>query len=102
MIKAQSDFKNMIRKKRYIYDKPQTEKLISTKYDNAKAYWRLLKHASNQNVKHSISAKQFAEYLKAINDPDGRYFQVDEDIHVQYYFLTKDKSKVNFKLCLMN
>lgn len=80
MIKARSDFKNMIRKKRYIYDKSQTEKLISTKYDNAKAYWRLLKHASNQNVKHPISAKQFAEYFKAINDPDGRFFQVDEDI----------------------
>ena len=56
------------------------EKNISSKYDNAKAYWRLLKHAANQNVKHSISAKQFADYFKAINDPDGRFFQVDEDI----------------------
>ena len=80
MINARSNFKILIRKKRYIYDKSQIKKHISTKYDNAKAYWRLLKHVANQNVKHSISAKQFAEYFKAINAPDGRFFQVDEDI----------------------
>ena len=80
MINARSNFKTQIRKKRYIYDKSQTEKLISTKYSNAKAYWRLLKQTANQNTKHSINAKQFAEYFKAINDPGDRFFQVDEDI----------------------
>ena len=40
MINARSNFKNLIRKKRYIYDNAKTDKLISTKYQNAKAYWR--------------------------------------------------------------
>ena len=74
MITTRSNFKNLIRKKRYIYDKSKTEKLISTKYDNAKAYWRLLKQAANKNMKHSISSKQFADYFKAINDPRDRFF----------------------------
>ena len=74
MINARSNFKNLIRKKRYIYDKSKTEKLISTKYDNAKANWRLLKQAANKNMKHSISSKQFADYFKAINDPGDSFF----------------------------
>ena len=80
MINARSNLKNLIRKKRYIYDKSKTEKLISTKYEHAKAYWRLLKQAANKNMKHSISSKQFADYFKAINDPGDRFFQIDEDI----------------------
>ena len=47
---------------------------ISTKYDNAKAYWRLLKWATNKNMKRSISSKQFADYFKAIKDPGDRFF----------------------------
>ena len=30
----------------------------------------------------SISSKQFADYFSAINDPDDRFFQVDDDILV--------------------
>ena len=74
MINARSNFKKIIRKKRYNYDKSKTEKLISTKCENAKAYWRLLKQAANKNMKHSISSKQFADYFKAINDPGNRFF----------------------------
>ena len=62
------------------YKDVYTEKLISTKYENAKAYWRLLKLAANKNMKHSISSKQFADYFKAINDPGDSFFQIDEDI----------------------
>ena len=74
MTNARSNFKNLIRKNRYIYDESKTEKLISTKYDNAKAYWRLLKQAANKNMKHSISSKQFADYFKSKNDPGDRFF----------------------------
>ena len=80
MINARSNFKNIIRKKRYAYEKSKTEKLIASKYENAKAYWRLLKQTANKNMKHSISSKKFADYFKAINDPEGRYYQVDDDI----------------------
>ena len=64
----------------YIYDKAKTDKLISNKYQNAKAYWRLLKQTANKNTKNSISSKQFADYFKAVNDPSDRFYQVDEDI----------------------
>ena len=80
MVNARSNFKTLIRKKRYMYDKAKTEKLISTKYHNAKAYWRLLKQTANKNIKHSISSKHFADYFKAVNDPDDRFYQVDDDI----------------------
>ena len=80
MINARSNFKKLIRKKSYIYDKSKTEKLISTKCDNAKAYWRLLKQAANKNIKQSISSKKFEDYFKAINDPGDFFFQIDEDI----------------------
>ena len=63
-----------------MYDKSRTEKLISSKFENAKAYWRLLKPTANKNVKHSISSKHFAEYFKAINDPEDRFFQTDDDV----------------------
>lgn len=94
MINARSNFKNLIRKKRYMYDKSKTEKLISTKYDNAKAYWQLLKQVANKNIKHPVSSKQYAEYIRAINDRDDRFFQVADDI----FFFNEE----NFKLCLMN
>lgn len=80
MVSARKSFKKEIRRKRFNYDKSKTEKLITLKHENAKAYWRLLKQAANQNVTHNISSKQFADYFKAINDPDDRFFQVDEDI----------------------
>ena len=80
MINVRSNFKNIIRKKRYAYEKSKTEKLIASKYENAKAYWRLLKQTANKNMKHSISSKKFADYFKAINDPEGRFYQVDDDI----------------------
>ena len=74
MLNARSNFKKAVRKKRYMYDKSKTEKLISSKYDNAKAYWRLLKQTANKYSKHSINSKHFADYFKAINDPEDRFF----------------------------
>lgn len=65
MINARSNFKNLIRKKRYMYDKSKTEKLISTKYDNAKAYWRLLKQAANKNIKIILAQSN----LRTISEP---------------------------------
>ena len=40
----------------------------------------MLKQAANKNIKNSISSKQFADYFRAINDPNDRFFQVDDDI----------------------
>ena len=46
MINTRSKLKKLTRNKRYNYDKSKTEKLISTKCENAKAYWQLLKQAA--------------------------------------------------------
>ena len=80
MISARKSFKKLIKKKKYTFKKLKTDKLIASKFENAKEYWRLLKQTANTNVKHSISSKQFADYFKAINNPEDRFYQVDDDI----------------------
>ena len=57
-----------------------TQKLINIKYKNARDYWRLLKSSQNKSGPKTLSAKKFAEYFKAVNDPNSVFFQADEDI----------------------
>ena len=80
LVDARANFKRVIRQKRYNYNREKTNNLISLKYKNAKQYWKLLKQAANLNDKHTISSEQFAEYFKAVNDPNDRFYQADEDI----------------------
>ena len=39
-----------------------------------------LSKTANKNTKNSISSKQFADYFKAVNVPEDRFYQVDGDI----------------------
>ena len=80
LVKARSHFKRTIRQKRYIFEKEKTNKLIVVKHKNAKEYWKLLKQASNTSNKTSVSTKRFSEYFQAINNPNDRFYQPDEDI----------------------
>ena len=43
MVKSRSAYKQLIRRKRYQYDKKQTQKLENARFKNAKEYWKLLK-----------------------------------------------------------
>ena len=43
LTEARRNFKKEIRRKRYLFDKSKTEKLIASKSKNVKEYWRLLK-----------------------------------------------------------
>ncbi|XP_053395382.1 uncharacterized protein LOC123523921 isoform X1 [Mercenaria mercenaria] len=79
MVHARSEYKKTVRKKKYIYDKSQTQKLESAKLSNAKQYWNLLK-GSVVKSKTSLTTKDFLEYFKSINDPDSVFFQPDEDV----------------------
>ena len=80
LVDARANFKRVIHQNRYNYNRQKTNNLISRKYKNAKQYWKLLKQAANLNNKHTISSEQFAEYFKAVNVPNDRFYQADEDI----------------------
>ena len=77
---ARKIFKNVIRRKRYAFDKSKTGKLITSKSSNIKEYWRLLKKAANIQTGSSVSASRFTEYFRAINNPDDHLYQADEDV----------------------
>ena len=80
MVKARSDYKKVLRNSRMEYRKLQTQQLEMHRYDNAKSYWKLLKQACSTNSPKTITSQNFADYFKAINNPDSRFFQPDEDI----------------------
>jgi hypothetical protein len=80
MCKARSDYKHVIRSKRYQHRKNKTTELLRCKHNNARKYWQMLSQASNVRTPEKIPADTFAQYFKAINSPDDRFFQADEDI----------------------
>ena len=43
MVKSRSAYKHLIQRKRYKYDKKQTQKDEDNGFKNAKEYWKLLK-----------------------------------------------------------
>ena len=80
MVRARTCFKSSVRKFQYENKVKTTQKLINIKYKNARDYWRLLKSSQNKSGPKTLSAKKFAEYFKAVNDPNSVFFQADEDI----------------------
>ena len=79
MVKARSEYKKLIRKCRYNYDKGQTNKFLSAKYTNAKLYWNMLKELSNVKPAN-IPLSSFEQYFKSVNNPDDPFYTPDEDI----------------------
>ena len=79
MVKSRSAYKQLIRRKRYQYDKKHTQKLENARFKNAKEYWKLLK-GSSHNKRSSLHVTHFEEYFRAINNPDSHFFQPDDDI----------------------
>ena len=80
MIQARSDYKRNVRINNYKNMNNKTTKLMSAKYKNAKEYWKLLKEGTTHKSPKNISLDSFTNYFKAINDPQDRFFQPDEDI----------------------
>ena len=79
MVHARSNYKNTLRKKKYIYDSSQSHKLDTARFYNAKQYWKMLRD-SVVNNKCSLSSNDFLDYFKSINDPDSVFYQPDEDV----------------------
>ena len=80
MVKARSDYKNVLRQSRLEYRKVQTQQLEKHRFDNAKSYWKMFKQSCYTNSAKHLTSQKFAEYFQAINNPDSRFFQPDEDI----------------------
>ena len=82
MVKARSDYKKELRKSRLEYRQVQTQQLEMHRYDNAKSYWKLLKKSCSSNSVKTLSFQSFADYFKAINNPDSIYFQQMMTFHI--------------------
>jgi len=75
MENARSQYKPLIRQTRYTYNVSQTRKLEDMRYKNAKEYWSLLTSTTCQGtIEPNISTQRFAEYFRAVNDPQSTFF----------------------------
>ena len=63
MVRARSDYKILVRKSRYEFDREKkTPKIVSAKTKNAKLYWNMLKELSHVKPAN-ISLSSFEEYF---------------------------------------
>ena len=74
LVKARSDYKNIIRNKKCEYNNSQTKKLECVRYKNAKEYWKMLKGLTTPNNSKSLNTSHFADYFKSINNPQSEFF----------------------------
>ncbi|MEW8146389.1 MAG: hypothetical protein AB2788_11585, partial [Candidatus Thiodiazotropha endolucinida] len=80
LVEARTNFKRIIRRKRFEYDKSKTDKLVVSQHKNVKEYWRMLKQMAHVENKSSVTSEKFAEYFQAINNPNDTFYQADDDI----------------------
>ena len=73
-------FKSSVGKFNRECQRNSTIKLIKSRFKDAKEYWRLLKQTQVGSQSKTLSAGTFAEYFKAINNPESQFHQTDEDI----------------------
>ena len=91
MVRVRSEYKLLLRKCRYEYDREKTNKFVNAKNKNAKLYWNMLKELSH--VKPAdIPLSSFEEYFKSVNNP------LDPFLHQMkmLYTLTSDMLIMNF------
>ena len=80
MVRARTEYKNAVRKYNFEKDRQKSIKLLNAKYKNAKQYWKLLKESVTGPKPSNLSATDFANYFKSINNPNDLFFQSDDDI----------------------
>ena len=65
--------------------------LLNAKLNNAKEYWKLLKQSVTQSKLKTLSADNYNDFFKTLNNPSDHLFQPDEDIvHFNDYFLKSE------------
>jgi len=80
MCTCRTAFKNIIRNKKFLFRKQNTQKFENARYSNARLYWKLLKNSSSTKGSPKIKPDAFANYFNAINNPEDRFYQADDDI----------------------
>lgn len=94
MIRARSEYKMLLRKCRYEYDRDKTNKFVGAKHKNAKLYWNMLKELSYVKPAN-IPLSSFEEYFQSVNNPSDPFYAPDEDI------LHFNERYVNNEFCVM-
>ena len=79
MVKARSNYKSVLRKSRFRYDKERTKKFVDAKFKNAKMYWNMLKELAYVKPAN-IPISSFEQYFRSINNPLDPFYSPDEDI----------------------
>ena len=74
MIQNRSEYKKEDRNYNYKQGVENSNKLLYAKFKNAKQYWKLLKDKVSLNKPKNVSTEEFANYFKAINNPDDLCF----------------------------
>ena len=93
IVRIKSRYKCAVRSAKFNHDKVKTAKLEKARFQNAKEYWKMLKSLTESHSEKNLSADIFAEYFKAINDPDDVFFKQTRML----FYLMKGTSKVNFR-----
>ena len=94
IVRVRSEYKLLLRKCRYEYDREKTNKFVNAKNKNAKLYWNMLKELSH--VKPAdIPLSSFEEYFKSVNNPLDPFFTPDEDV------IHFNERYVNNEFCIM-
>ena len=79
MVKARSEYKTIIRKCKYEYDREKTNKFVKSKNKNAKQYWNMLKELAHVKPAN-IALSSFEAYFKAVNNPTDPFYTPGEDV----------------------
>ena len=76
MVRARTEYKNAVRKYNFEKDRQKSIKLLNAKYKNARQYWKLLKESVTGPKPSNLSATDFANYFKSINNPNDPFFSI--------------------------
>jgi len=80
MIESRSTYKKNVRSFNYQRNQIKTQKLVNARFKNTKLFWSMLKEATSNKGPKDITLDMYTNYFKAINNPESRFFQADEDI----------------------
>ena len=79
LVKARSEYKAILRKCRYEYDCERTSRFVNARYKDARLYWNLLKESAGIKST-SVPLSSFEQYFRAVNNPENRFYNPDEDV----------------------
>ena len=79
LVKARSKYKAILRKCRYECDRERTSRFVNARYKDARLYWNLLKESAG--IKSTlVPLSSFEQYFRAVNNPEDRFYNPDEDV----------------------